>query len=56
MANVFEMGLDLNNSYPVNGNPSWSGEFGSNAYYAIEVNGITYIYDLLSGEIVAQYP
>lgn len=55
MANVFEMGLDLTNSYPVEGNPSWSGEFGSNAYFAVEKDGITYIYDIF-GNIIVQYP
>ena len=55
MANIFEMGLDISNSYPIEGHPSWGGGFGSNAYFAVEIDGITYINDF-SGNIVAQYP
>lgn len=49
------MGLDLSTQYPVEGNPSWGGVFGSNAYFAVEQNGVTYIFDI-TGEVIVTYP
>lgn len=53
--NIEELGLDIWDGSPVEGNPSWAGEFGSNGYYFQVKDGITYIYSL-DGTIVLTYP